>query len=442
MKPLLIRSGHIIDPGQKIDEVGSLLITEGKIAWLGKGKEAPSIDYDILNAEGLVVSPGFIDLHCHLRQPGFEGKETIATGSRAAAKGGFTTICCMPNTNPPLDTGDTIEYVKREAAKDAVIRVLPVGCISKGRKGQELAPLSELALAGAVGFSDDGDPVMDSELVRRALEYSRSSGLPVIDHCEDTTLADGGLMNEGRVSAQLGLRGIPAAAEENMVARHLALARSTGGRLHIAHVSTEGSVNLIRQAKAEGIRVTAEVTPHHLTLTEEKVAQCGTSAKVNPPLRTEKDIRSLIKGLKDNVIDVIATDHAPHTEAEKQTEFALAPFGISGFETALGSLMALVHNGELTLITLISKLTCQPAGIIGDKYGRLGTLAVGAPADVTIFDPDKDWLVDTATFLSKGKNTPLAGSTLKGRVMATISRGKPVYKDDSIKIETKQKINV
>ncbi len=441
MKPLLIHGGHIVDPGQGIDEISSLLITEGKISWLSKGEALPPWpDYNILPAEGLIVCPGFIDLHCHLRQPGFEDKETIATGSQAAAKGGFTTICCMPNTNPPLDNLTNIDYVKSKATTEGIVRVLPIACISKGRKGKELAPMRELASAGVIGYSDDGDPVLNSGLIRQALNCSRTLGLPVIDHCEDTALSDGGLINEGIVSARLRLRGIPAAAEEVMVARDLALAQSTRGWLHIAHVSTEGSVELVRHAKEKGIKVTAEVTPHHLTLTEEKVTGYDTNAKVNPPLRTKKDIRALIEGLKGNVIDVIATDHAPHTEADKLAEFALAPFGISGFETALGSLMSLVHDGQLTLTALISKLTCEPARIIADKYGKLGTLSIGALANVTLFDPNRDWVVDTKTFASKGKNTPLAGSVLRGKVMATISGGKLVYKDDSIKVEDRRKI--
>ncbi|MFC2071129.1 dihydroorotase [Chloroflexota bacterium] len=435
MKPLLVQGGHIIDPGQGIDEIGSLLIDEGKISWLGKEESTPpQPDCDVLQAQGLIVCPGFIDLHCHLRQPGFEDKETIATGTQAAARGGFTTICCMPNTNPPLDDQATIEYVKSTAAKEGIVRVLPIGCISKGRKGEELAPMGELATAGVVGYSDDGEPVLNSQLMHQSLDCSRALGLPIIDHCEDTTLSDGGLINWG-IATRLGLRGIPAAAEWLMVMRDLALARLTGGWLHIAHVSTEGSVDFVRCAKERGVRVTAEVTSHHLTLTEEKVIGYDTNAKVNPPLRTKRDIQALIQGLKDNVIDVIATDHAPHTEADKHCEFALAPFGISGLETALGSLMSLVHEGQITLTTLISKLTCEPAKIIGDRYGKLGTLAIGAPAEATIFDPSLDWVVDTKTFASKGKNTPLAGSVLKGKVMVTIAQGKLVYKDDSITVK-------
>ncbi len=440
MKPLLIQGGHIIDPSQGIDEIGSLLITEGEISWLGKGEVTPpQPDYDVLPAQGLIVCPGFIDLHCHLRQPGFEEKETIATGTRAAARGGFTTICCMPNTDPPLDNQATVEFVKSKATTEGLVRVLPIGCISKGRKGEELAEMGELASAGVIAFSDDGEPAVDSRLMRQALDYSRAFGLPIIDHCEDTVLTEGGQINEGIISTKLGLPGIPAAAEEIMVARDLALAQLTGAQLHIAHVTTEGSVELIRRAKEKGIQVTAEVTPHHLTLTEEMVMGYDTNAKVNPPLRTSEDTQALIQGLKENVIDIIATDHAPHTEADKLCEFALAAFGISGFETALGSLMGLVHDGQLTLATFVSKLTYEPARIIGDKYGKLGTLAIGAPADVTIFDPDMNWVVDTTAFASKGKNTPLAGSVLKGKVMATIFQGELVYKEDAIKLEVKVK---
>jgi dihydroorotase len=437
-KPLLIKGGRIVDPSQQIDEVGSLLVSEGKVSWLGKGDAAPpQLDCDVLNARGLVVCPGFVDLHCHLRQPGNEDKETIATGTRAAARGGFTTVCCMPNTNPPLDNQTTVEFIKSKAASEGAVRVLPIGCISKGRKGKELAEMGDLAAAGVVAFSDDGEPALNSQIMRQALDYSRAFDLPITDHCEDTVLTEGGQMNEGITSTKLGLRGIPNAAEDIIVARDLALAQLTGGRLHIAHTTTEGAVDLVRRAKEKGIRVTAEVTPHHLTLTEERVIGYNTNAKVNPPLRTEQDIQALIQGLNDNTIDIIATDHAPHTEADKLCEFALAPFGISGFETALGSLMRLVHNEQLTLVNLIAKLTHEPARILGDKHGRLGTLAISAEADVTIFDPALEWVVDTRDFASKGKNTPLAGESLKGKVMATIYQGKLVYKDESIKVKEK-----
>lgn len=435
---LLIQGGRLIDPGQGLDEMGSLLITEGKISWLGKGEIAPpEPDYDILPAKGLIVCPGFIDLHCHLREPGYEEKETIATGTRAAAWGGFTTVCCMPNTNPPLDNASSIGHLHASASMKGAVRVLSIACVTKGRQGVELAPMAELASAGVVGFSDDGSPVFNSELMEKALEWSRTSGLPIIDHCEDTTLTAGGVINEGRISLILGLPGMPAAAEETMVRRDLKLAEKTGGWLHIAHVSTAGSVELIRQAKARGVRVTAEVTPHHLTLTEERVAGYGTQAKVNPPLRKAEDVQALVQGLKDGVIDIIATDHAPHADADKQGDFARDAFGISGLETALGSLMGLVHGGQITLATLIAKLTGEPAKILGNRYGRLGTLATGAPADITIFDPDKDWMVDPRVFTSKGKNTPWAGSVLKGKVMATIYQGRVVYKDKSVVTQTK-----
>jgi len=435
---LLIQGGHIVDPGQGIDETGNLLIAKGKISGTGREEISPRRHCTVLDARGLTVCPGFIDLHCHLRQPGFEEKESIASGTRAAARGGFTTICCMPNTKPPLDNEATIDYVKSTAASEGVIRVLPIGCISRGRKGEALVDMNELASAGVIGCSDDGDSVSDSHLMRQALEHSRLLDLLVIDHCEDTTLSAGGQMNEGALSSRLGLKGIPAAAEEIMVERNLALARQLpGARLHIAHISTKGSVELLRRAKEAGIAVTAEVTPHHLTLTEEKVLGYDTNAKVKPPLRTKQDIQALIQGLRDDVIDIIATDHAPHTEADKSGDFTLASFGISVFETALGSLMSLVHSGELSLTTLIAKLTSEPARIIGDKYGKLGTLEIGAPADITIFDPTLEWVVDTRAFASKGKNTPLAGSRLKGKVMATISQGKLVYKDDAIRLSGK-----
>jgi len=435
-RPLLIQGGRILDPGPGRDETGSLLISGGKIAWLGRGEEAPpQTGGDVLYARGLIICPGFIDLHCHLRQPGYEEKETIATGTRAAARGGFTTVCCMPNTNPPLDNQATVDYVNKTAAAEGAVRVLPIGCISKGRKGQELAPLAELAAVGVIGFSDDGEPAASSRLMRQALELGRALALPIIDHCEDKSLTEGGQMNEGVISQRLGLGGRPAAAEEIIVARDLALAELTGGWLHIAHVSTRGSVDLIRRAKAKGIRVTAEVTPHHLTLTEEVVTTSNTNTKVNPPLRTRQDVQALIIGLRENVIDIIATDHAPHTEADKQCEFALAASGISGLETAFGSLMGLVHAGQLILPALIAKLTSEPARIIGNRWGKLGTLDIGAPADITLFDPDLEWTVDTSEFASKGRNTPLAGSRLKGRVMATLAQGRLAYKDERVRLE-------
>jgi dihydroorotase len=432
VKLLLIRDGQLFDPGQGINESWSLLIRDDVISWLGETSMIPpGVGYDIISARGLLVVPGFIDLHCHFREPGFEEKETIATGAQAAANGGFTTVCCMPNTVPPLDSQEAVGFVLA-AAEEAVVRVLPVGCITMGRQGKELVDMAGLASGGVVGFSDDGDMVCNQVLLRRALELSRELGLPIIEHCEDKVLSNGGIINEGALSVRLGLKGIPAAAEEKAVARDLELARLTGGRIHIAHVSTGGSVELIRRAKREGIAVTAEVTPHHLTLTEEEVVAHGTSAKVNPPLRTGRDVEALVEALNDGTIDIIATDHAPHTVAEKALPMEEAPFGITGEETAFGSLMGLVHAEKVSIDTLITRLTSVPASIIGERYGGLGTLAVGASADVVLVDPTREWVVDPDTFASKGRNTPLGGKTLRGKVMATISRGKIVYKDDSI----------
>jgi dihydroorotase len=434
MKCMLIKNAHIIDPSQKLNGTGSLVIDNGIITWLGRKEELPpDNDYNLVEAQDYIACPGFIDLHCHLRDPGFEEKETIATGSQAAAKGGYTTICCMPNTDPAIDNISVVDYVKQKAAREGIVRVLPIGCITRGRKGEALAEMGELAEAGVVAFSDDGNPVMNSRLMRQALDYSRAFGLPVIEHCEDKVLAEGGQMNEGIISTRLGLPGIPSAAEESMVARDISLAELTGARLHLAHISTAGSVEMVRAAKKKGVQVTAEVTPHHLTLTEERVMGYDSNAKVNPPLRTRTDIQALIQGLRDDTIDAIATDHAPHTEVEKLCEFAYAPFGISILDTSLGMLLSLVHDGKLDLEILISKLTGGPAKIIGTRFGKLGTLEVGVPADITLFDLNREWTVDPRTFASKGKNTPLAGVKLKGKVIATFYQGKPVYQESNFK---------
>jgi dihydroorotase len=440
---LLITGTHIIDPSQGIDRVGDLLISEGRVVEIGdpgairpsRGRSAAKTKR--LDATRLVVCPGFVDLHCHLREPGFEDKETIATGTKAAARGGFAAVCCMGNTEPPLDTPATVDWIKQKASRDGTVAVFPIGCITRGRKGQELTDMAGLAEAGVVAFSDDGDPVASSLLMRRAMEHGRDLGVPIVDHCEDKELSDNGIINEGRLSAELGVKGIPPAAEEVMVARDLILAKLTGAKLHIAHVSTKGSVELIRCAKEEGMSVTAEVTPHHLTLTEETILgktsnrPFAVNAKVNPPLRTGEDVHALIKGLKDGVIDAIATDHAPHTLADKDCGIELAAFGISGFETAFGCLIGLVHTGEVSLTQLISKLTREPAKVIG-KTDELGTLRIGAPANITIFDPDREWVVNSRDFASKGRNTPYDGYRFKGKVMATIANGKITYIDDSL----------
>jgi dihydroorotase len=428
---LLIRGGRIIDPSQEIDKTADLLIKDGKIHWLGEGKP-PEDDYAVIDATGLIVCPGFIDMHCHLRQPGYEQKENITSGTWAAARGGFTTVCCMPNTNPPLDNGDLLNYIKTVAAQEGIIRVFPIGCVTVGRKGEELADLNELEMNGAVAFTDDGSPVNSAEIMRRALEYSRDFNRPIIDHCEDLSLTKDGQVNEGVVSLEMGLRGIPAAAEEQMVKRDIQLAKETGGHIHIAHVSTAGSVDLIRAGKEDGVHVTAEVTPHHLTLTEEDVLKYGTLAKVNPPLRTKRDTIALLRALNDSVIDIVATDHAPHTAADKACIFSKAAFGISGLETSLGSLVGLILKSELTLNNMIAALTVGPAHILG--YAKLGTLEIGAPADVCIFDLHKEWIVNVEEFESKGKNSPLNGQTLTGKVMSTIYMGRPVYMDESLKI--------
>jgi dihydroorotase len=440
---LLISGVRIIDPGQGIDQLGDLLVDEGKIlrigttVTLGERPERGEPKLKNLDASGLVLCPGFLDLHCHLREPGFEDKETIATGTKAAAIGGFAAVCCMANTEPPLDTPETVSWVKEKASREGTVAVFPIGCITKGRKGEELTDMAGLAEAGVVAFSDDGDPVASSQLMRGAMERSRDLGLLIIDHCEDRGLSDNGVINEGKTSAKLSLAAIPAAAEEVAVVRDLILAKLTGTRLHIAHVSTKGSVELIRRAKEEGIPVTAEVTPHHLTLTEERIERkppgksFDVNAKVNPPLRTREDVHALIKGLKDGVIDAIATDHAPHTLADKDCGLELAAFGISGFETAFGCIMSLVHNGELSLTQLISKLTCEPTRVIG-KTDELGTLKIGAPANITILDPNCEWVVNSRDFASKGKNTPYDGYKFHGKVMATITNGKIAYIDDSL----------
>ncbi|MGP8081210.1 MAG: dihydroorotase [Dehalococcoidales bacterium] len=412
-KALVIKGGRLVDPARKISRVGNLLIKDDQISWVSEGRENPvGKAYDTLTARGLIICPGLIDFHCHLREPGFENKETIATGTRAAAVGGFTTVCCMPNTRPPLDSAEMIVMVKNKAESDGLIQVFPIGCVTKGRKGKALIYMEPLIKAGAVGFSDDGDPVKTAELMAEALEISKLFNLPIIDHCEEPN-------------------GGPPEGEEKIVARDLAVAAETKGWVHIAHVSTAGAVNLIRQAKAKGVKVTAEATPHHLLLTEEMIEKRGSLAKVNPPLRTEADRQALVEGVKDGTIDIIATDHAPHTMAEKQRPYADAPAGISGFETALGSLMWLVQSKQLTLTELIACLTCKPAAILNKP---LGSFVEGTAANVTIIDPNKEWVVDINKFVSLGKNTPLAGAKLTGKVVATIYQGNLVYKDDSVNI--------
>lgn len=445
MKKLLIKGGRLIDPSQGIDDIRDLLIEDGAVKGLAEHIDPPE-QAEVIDATGMVVSPGFIDVHCHLREPGFEDKETIATGTLAAARGGFTTVCAMPNTNPTMDTAATLEYVLRKARDEATVRVLPIGCVTRQSKGKQLAEMGELAEAGAIGFSDDGNPVSDSNIMRQALSYSSAMGLPIINHCEEPELFHGGSMHEGWISNRLGVKGIPNSAEDIMVARDIDLARLTGGRYHVAHLSTAGALELVRRAKERGMtNVTAEVTPHHLTLTDEAIlgrttngadvngayapltsAAYDTLAKVNPPLREQHDMAAMIEGLRDGTIDLIATDHAPHNRTDKECTFHEAAFGISTLETALGQLMSLVHSNAAGLPLLIEKLTLAPARFL--RRNDLGTLKQGAPADITITDPDAEWVVDTAQFASKGKNTPLQGATLKGRVHATLVGGEVAYR--------------
>lgn len=434
---LRVSGGRVLDPSQDLDEVMDVVIEDGRVAGFVAGTERGDFDLEV-DAHHLVVAPGFVDLHTHLREPGFEDKETVASGSQAAVAGGFTTVCCMPNTNPTLDTAADIEFVFAAARRARKARVLPLGTVTKGQRGRELSDMAEMDAAGAVGFSDDGKAVSDARLMRYALLLSRSHGKPVVDHCEDSAIANAGTINEGRISDLLGLPGLPAAAEEVMVARDIELARLTGGRLHLAHLSTRGSVDLVRRAKADGLPVTAEVTPHHLTLTEDWIlgpppradgrravpSAYDARAKVNPPLRTEADRTALVAALAEGIIDAIATDHAPHRSIDKTCPLDEAAFGISGLETALGSLMELVRSGSLRLVDVVRRLTVEPCRVFGLPYG---TLRPGAPADLVVFDPDEAWQVNSADFYSKGKNTPLDHQTLYGRVRFTFVDGQVAY---------------
>ncbi len=429
-RAVLLRGGRLIDPSQRLDETGDLLIENGTIAGIGRVGEVRR-DGDALetiDCAGRVISPGFIDVHCHLREPGREEVETIATGARAAAAGGFTAVCAMPNTDPVTDNQAAVGFIISQARKANASRVYPIGAISIGEMGETLAEFGEMVAAGAVAVSDDGKPVASAQLMRTALEYARTFGIPVADHCEEPTLARDGVMNEGIISARLGLRGIPAEAEEIMAIRDILLARRTGGHIHLCHMSTKGSVELIRWGKERGINVTAEVCPHHLSLTEDAVEGYDTNAKMNPPLRTAEDVAALQQGVKDGTIDVIATDHAPHHYDEKEREFADAPNGIVGLETALAvNLTWLVKSGIVDLPLLVERMSCAPARLF-----RLpgGSLQRGAAADVTVFDPEVEWTVDASSFRSKGRNTPYAGMTLRGLVECTLVDGRVVYRRD------------
>lgn len=425
MTAILLTGGRLVDPSQGLDAPGDLLLMDGAVAQCG-GRVAPPADATVLDCAGQVVAPGFIDVHVHLREPGREDVETIATGAHAAAAGGFTAVCAMPNTRPVTDNQATVGFVKRQGEAAGFARVYPYGAISVGQAGETLAEFGEMVAAGAVAVSDDGRPVANSQLLRTALEYARTFGIPVVEHCEDLALAHGGAMNEGVVSARLGLKGIPAEAEEVDVIRCILLARRTGGHVHLCHLSTAGSVALVRWGKAQGVRVTAEVCSHHISLTEERVGHYDTNAKMNPPLRTAADVTALQEGLADGTIDLLVTDHAPHHYDEKEREFADAPNGIVGLETALGvNVTWLVVPGRLTLPQLVERMSVAPARVFNLPGG---TLRAGSPADVTVFDPAARWTVDPSRFRSKGRNTPYAGVELTGRPTATLVGGRVVWR--------------
>lgn len=418
----VIRGGRVIDPANRIDAIRDVLIEKGRIARIGAGLSGEQV----LDASGLWVVPGLVDMHVHLREPGYEYKETIESGTRAAAAGGFTSVACMPNTHPVNDNGSVTDFILAEAGRRGVARVYPVGAVTRGLKGVRLAEIGEMSEHGVVALSDDGRPVTNGELMRRGMEYARTFGLTVISHCEALDLCGNGVMHEGNVSTRLGLAGIPAVAEEVMVERDILLAELTGGKLHIAHVSTRGTVERVRAAKKKGIAVTAEATPHHLTLTHEALEGYDPNLKVNPPLRTEEDRRAIIEGLVDGTIDIIATDHAPHNIAEKEVEFDQAPFGMIGLETALSLVLRLVHEGVLTPSQAVEKMTCNPARVLGIGGG---TLTPGCPADVTVIDPDRIFQVDSNRFFSKSRNTPFHGWKLTGKVVRTFLAGRVVYED-------------
>ncbi len=466
----LIKNGSIIDPARRVATVGHLLVADGQVeqlvdlADLHAERALIGDDVEVINARGAVVAPGFTDLHAHLREPGEEHKETMATGTMAAAIGGFTTVCAMPSTVPPVDSAAMARHVRELALREGKVRVEVIGALTKGREGKALADLIELAEAGCIAFSDGGRPVADAALMRSALAYAAALGLPVMTHCEDPRLTAGWAMHEGAVSMRLGLPGAPAAAEEAAIARDIALAADAGAHLHISQVSTAGGVALIRAAKERGVRVTAEVTPHHLTLTDrwvmgalqprepqaEKPPRKGRrnpipelglpswldptllppydpSTRVSPPLRTQADVEALIEGLRDGTIDAIATGHAPHALVDKACEYRLAAPGISGLETALALVLTLVHRGELDLVDLVAKLTEGPAQVLGRAPA---TLRPGARADLVIFDPEAVWTVDAEAFASLGRNTPLHGQRLKGQVMLTMAGGEVVFRRD------------
>ena len=428
MSDLLIKNGRVVDPASRLDGIRDLLMVGGKIKAIKP--RVSSRGSRVIDAKGMLVLPGLIDMHAHLRDPGRPDKETIASGTRAAALGGFTTVCCMANTEPPIDNPAVVKYVRNKAETEGAVNVYPIAAVTKGLKGEVLSEMGLMLEEGAVAFSDDGNPVMQADMMRRALEYTRQFGVPVISHAEDKNLSHGGAMNESALSTAIGLPGIPALSEEIMVARDIRLAREYG-RVHIAHVSSAKSVELIRQAKRKGIPVTCETCPHYFSLTEEAAKEYDTNAKVNPPLKSKEDVKAVIRGLKDGTIDAIATDHAPHNIEEKNVEFNLAAFGMVGLETALGlTLSKLVGTKNLTLKQAVEKLAAAPAKILNLNKG---SLKIGADADLIIVDPKAEWTVDAAKFASKSRNTPFHGWKLKGKVLYTIVGGKVVVRDGKLR---------
>ena len=427
MRRILIKGGRVIDPESGVDRVTDVLIEKGKVAAIGKGRgQRDKTNIKVIDASGKIVTPGLIDMHVHLREPGHEYKETVASGCLAAAHGGFTTVCCMPNTDPVNDNQSVTDYILKKAKMADTVHVRPVGAISRGLQGKALADFGELKAAGVVAVSDDGNPVMNAQLMRRALEYAKGFALLVIAHCEDRNLTANGVMNEGATATRLGLPGIPNAGETVMVARDIALCELTSTPLHIAHVSTERSVQLIRDAKARGLPVTAETAPHYFSLTEEAVMGYDTNAKVHPPLRTARDREAIVQALVDGTIDVIASDHAPHTTIEKDVEFQQAANGLIGLETSLPLSLRLVHEGVMDLHDLVRRMSINPARILNLAY--IG-LKPGNPADLTIIDPERPFTVDAATFRSKSRNTPFNGWELKGKAFLTMVAGKVVFKE-------------
>jgi dihydroorotase len=423
MPALWIRNARIIDPAAKRDSEGDIYAVDGRIvAGLSADQKRKARKVD---AKGLVAAPGLVDIHVHFREPGQTHKETIATGSRAAAAGGFTTVVCMPNTTPPADNAGTIQYIMDAIRRDSIVKVLPTGCITIGMKGDTLAPIGSLKRAGVVAITDDGDCVQSNELMRRAIEYAKMFGLPVMDHCQDESMTEGAVMNEGDMSIRLGLRGWPNAAEDVIVSRNVIISAYTGAHIHMQHVSSARSVDILRRAKADGVKVTGEATPHHIALTDAALATYDTNFKMNPPLRTEEDRRAVIAGLRDGTLDCIATDHAPHTDYEKDKEFDYAPNGIIGLETALPIVLdVLVRQNKFRLASVVDLMTRKPAELLGLPAG---TLAEGAAADICLFNPDEAWVYDAKAGQSKSSNSPWSGQTLRGRVKTTIVDGRVVF---------------